>query len=164
MTIRESKVVLEPVSADKRQLLENLLQLYAYDFSEFYGDEIGESGDYGYDRLLRYYWDGQNPDPFVIRVDGNVAGFVMVKRKEFKSVDYHSIAEFFVLKKYRKSGIGTKAAEMAFSKFPGKWYVDVIQANQPARSFWEKVFNSFTGGKYVRSEDSEGKKIIFTFA
>src|SRR3990170_764680 len=119
MTTRESKVVLEPVSADKRQLLENLLQLYAYDFSEFYGDEIGESGD------------------------------------------YDSIAEFFVLKKYRKSGIGTKAAEMAFSKFPGKWYVDVIQANQPARSFWEKVFNSFTGGKYVRSEDSEGKKIIF---
>ncbi|MFZ5365925.1 MAG: hypothetical protein ACOZBZ_01390 [Patescibacteria group bacterium] len=40
------KISLEPAPDDKRRLLENLLQLYAYDFSEFTNDEISEYEDY----------------------------------------------------------------------------------------------------------------------
>lgn len=157
------KILLETASLDKRYLLENLLQLYAYDFSEFNNDEVSESGDYGFGRLLRYYWNGQNPDPYIIRVGGNIAGFVMVKKKEFSGVDYESIAEFFILKKYRKSGIGKEVAQMVFRQFSGKWYVDVIQSNHPACSFWEKVIDDFSAGKYTKSKDEEHKKMIFTF-
>ncbi|MEK7164289.1 MAG: GNAT family N-acetyltransferase [Patescibacteria group bacterium] len=156
-------IVLECASPDKRQLLENLLQLYAYDFSEFAGDEISESGDYGFSRLLRYYWKDQDSEPFIVRVNGNIAGFVMVRRKRFNGVDYQSIAEFFVLKKYRKRGVGREVAQMVFKKFPGKWYVDVIQSNLPACAFWEKVIDDFTGEKYVKSGNSKDKT-IFTFA
>ena len=157
------QIVLEIATVDKRQLLENLLQLYAYDFSEFTNDEIGELGNYDFGRLLRYYWNGQSPDPYVIKVEGNIAGFVMVKKKEFNGIDYESIAEFFILKKYRKSGIGKEVAQMVFRKFSGNWYVDVIQSNHPACSFWEKVIDDFCEGKYTKSKDKGHKKTIFTF-
>lgn len=163
MTSQDLKISLITASVDKWVLLENMLQLYAYDFSEFTNDEINEYGDYGFSRLLRYYWNEKNPDPFIVKVNDNIAGFVMVKNILIDGIEYRSIGEFFILKKYRKSGIGKRVAQMVFKKFPGKWYVDMIRSNIPACSFWEKVITDFTEGKYSSSEDKERKKMFFTF-
>jgi predicted acetyltransferase len=161
--VEAQNITLESASEDKRTLLERLLQLYAYDFSEYFKDEISESGSYGYDRLLRYYWNTDNPDPFIIRVNGNIAGFVMVKKKEFRKTNYNSIAEFFILKMYRGLGVGTKVSQMVFKRFPGRWYVDVIRASKPACLFWEKVISDVARGNYGKFESEDGKKIIFIF-
>ncbi len=158
-----SKISLITASIDKWALLESMLQLYAYDFSEFTNDDISECGDYGFGRLLRYYWNGENPDPFIIKVNDNIAGFVMVKNVEISGVEHHSVTEFFILRKYRKFGIGKEVAQMIFNKFLGKWYIDVIQLNKPACLFWERVISDYTGGKYKSSTNEEHKKAVFTF-
>lgn len=160
---QDLKISLGTAPIDKWVLLERMLQLYAYDFSEFTDDDINECGDYGFGRLLRYYWNGKNPDPFIIKVNDNIAGFVMVKNIVIDDIEHHSIAEFFILRKYRKFRIGKKVAQMVFEKFPGNWYVDVIQSNEPACLFWEKVIGDYAEGKYRRSIDEEHKKIIFIF-
>jgi len=113
--------------------------------------------------IVKILLEWKNPDPFIIKIGEKIAGFVFVKKIEKENVDYTSIAEFFVLKKYRKLGIGKAVAKMVFGKFTGKWYVDVIKSNEPACSFWEKVISDYTNGKFASSEDKEQKKKIFTF-
>ena len=58
--------------ADK-PVLSNLLQLYLYDFSEFDGSDLKPSGQYRYD-YLDSYWGEDGRHPFLVRVNGLMAG------------------------------------------------------------------------------------------
>lgn len=68
---------------------------------------------------------------------------------------FYSVAEFFVLRKYRKSGLGNEAAWALFRLFPGKWRVAVLNCNSPALLFWEKVIATFSAGQFSQV-DREG--------
>jgi predicted acetyltransferase len=160
----ESKVKLENATIDKWDLLQNLLFLYAYDFSIFTDDDVSECGNYNFGRLLRYYWNEKNPDPIIIRFDENIAGFVMLKFVDYKSEERLSIAEFFILKKYRKKGLGSFVAERIFDNHKCKWYLDVVIANKPADKFWRKVVENYTDGEYLRNTHEKESKIIYTFS
>ena len=46
------------------------------------------------------------------------------------------MAEFFVMRKYRRGGIGNEAARTLFARFPGKWQVRQERANGAATLFW----------------------------
>jgi predicted acetyltransferase len=48
----------------------------------------------------------------------------------------HALAEFFILRKYRRLGIGSQAAKLVFERFPGRWEMAVMKNNRPALSFW----------------------------
>ena len=58
------------------------------------------------------------------------------------------IAEFFVMRKYRRMGVGRTAAFAAFEQFPGHWEVSQIFQNLPAQHFWRKVIAEYTHGNY----------------
>ncbi|MBD3329752.1 GNAT family N-acetyltransferase [Candidatus Dojkabacteria bacterium] len=160
----ESKVKLESATVDKWNLLQNLLFLYAYDFSIFTDDDVSECGKYNLGRLLRYYWNNKNPDPIIIRFDENIAGFVMLKFVHYRSEERLSISEFFILKKYRKKGLGTFVAEKIFDEHKCKWYLDVVISNEPADTFWNKVISKYTKGEYLRVTNEKKSKIIYTFS
>ena len=51
----------------------------------------------------------------------------------------HAVAEFFVLRKHRRTGVGTRAAHEVFRRFPGRWEVPVASYNIPALRFWRNV-------------------------
>ena len=52
--------------------------------------------------------------------------------------DHHvfDIAEFFVLRRYRRSGVGREAAFLAWDRFPSSWTVRVAERNAGALAFW----------------------------
>ncbi len=135
---------------DQKPVLKNLLELYLYDFSEFTGDEVGEDGLYGYEPL-EYYWNEPGRHAFLVRVDGKLAGFVLVN--QYKVVpdegETHAMAEFFILRKHRKKGIGEEAARQVLDLFPGKWQVAQIVENPGATAFWRKVIGRYTRGRYT---------------
>jgi predicted acetyltransferase len=54
------------------------MQLYLYDFSEMCGDDCDERGLFEYEYLPRY-WIEPERHPFLIRVDGKLAGFALVR-------------------------------------------------------------------------------------
>jgi predicted acetyltransferase len=134
-------VELIPAAVAQAPILENLIELYAHDFSEFHPVEIGEDGRFGY-RTLPLYWSDADRHPFLIRVDGKLAGLVLVKRGEGAAWD---MAEFFVMRAYRRGGIGTQAAHDVWRKFPGPWQVRVMDSNVSGRRFWAAAIASFTG-------------------
>ena len=68
-----------PAQPDQEAILANLLELYLHDFSEFRDLELEPDGTFGY-RRLSLYWSESGRHPFLVWVEGKLAGFVLVKR------------------------------------------------------------------------------------
>jgi len=64
---------------EQEPILANLLEFYAHAFSEFHDLELGAHGRFGYSSLS-LYWAEPGRYPFLVRVDGKLAGLVLVKR------------------------------------------------------------------------------------
>lgn len=135
-----------PAPAELKPVLANLVELYAHDFSEFYAIELGEDGRFGYESLP-LYWEEPDRHPFLVKVDGKLAGFVFVKKGSgiFGNTAVWDMAEFFIVRRYRKRGVGTNVAHEIWRKFPGRWEVRVRHANSAAREFWERAISRFIG-------------------
>lgn len=129
-----------PALPDQQPVLANLLELYAHDFSEFHPIELGEDGRFGYPSLL-LYWTDPDRHPFLVRIDGRLAGLALVSGRG-SSWD---MAEFFVIRRYRRRGAGTEIAHQVWRQFPGRWEIRVMAANASAHQFWERAIAAFTG-------------------
>jgi predicted acetyltransferase len=127
-------------------VLVNLLELYIHDFSEFLSLDLGADGRFGY-RNLPLYWRESNRHQFLVRIDGQLAGFVFVKGGSEISGDagVWDMAEFFVVRRYRRRGIGTLVAHDIWRRFRGPWEIRVMEANEASRQFWERAVSAFAG-------------------
>ncbi|SEL89097.1 GNAT family N-acetyltransferase [Paenibacillus sp. OK003] len=147
-----------------KSTLRNLMELYKYDFSEYDPEDVNENGLYEY-VYLDHYWTEAGRYPFLFRVEGQLAGFALIREIESEQgTSIYQMAEFFVMKKYRKLGVGAQAAIHVFNLFPGTWKVAEMETNEPAQIFWRKVIARYTDNKYqeVREPDWEGPIQIFT--
>ena len=135
-----------PAAPDQEPILANLLELYGHDFSEFHDLELGSDGRFGY-KYLPLYWREPNRHPFLVRMDGKLAGLVLVKRGSEISVNeaVWDMVEFFVVRGYRRRGIGSDTAHQVWRRFPGMWEVRVMESNHSANQFWERAISVFAG-------------------
>jgi predicted acetyltransferase len=124
--------VLEAAYADK-PVLRRLLELYGHDFSELTDADVDEHGAYGYG-YLDQYWTEPERHPFLFRVEGHWAGLALVRAGK-----PNDMAEFFVLRKYRRHGVGRTAAREVLARFPGAWQVRQMTANAGATEFWRRA-------------------------
>ena len=157
------EIQLEQVPIERKEVLRRLIELYLYDYSEFDGADLDEGGEYGY-KYFDQYWIEASRIPLIVLVKGRIAGFALVRR--LSPVDmppYHSLAEFFILRKYRRQGVGRQVAHLAFDRFPGKWWVAQEDINSTAIRFWRRVVGDYTEGRYqeVRRDDGEGPAQVF---
>jgi predicted acetyltransferase len=63
---------------------------------------------------------------------------------------------FFILKRYRRTELGTILARHVFESHPGPWEVGQMPRNLAAQAFWRKVIASLTDGRFTEVEVSEG--------
>ena len=141
----------------EKPIMANLLNFYLHDFSEFGDDEIEAEGRFTYP-ILEQYWEDPNRYPFLIRASGVLAGFALVRilndpRASNTIID---MTEFFVLRRFRRHGVGTTAACRLWDLFVGQWEVRVMVTNVNALPFWQKTINSYTRGSY--SEEQGGTR------
>lgn len=136
-------VEVAPVRAAEASVLAGLLQLYVYDFSETLGLDVSDDG-----RYLVPQTEGR--DAFLVRVDGKVAGFALHQPTSRLTGDIgvHDMAEFFILQRYRRSGVGEQAACWLFDHFPGRWEVRQRKENARAIAFWRRVIARYTDGRF----------------
>ncbi len=137
---------LVPATADQEPIVDNLLQLYQHDFSEIISLEVDETGRFQYSGLP-LYWSEPGRFPFLAVVDGKWAGFVFIRQyvEVSDAEPLSDMTEFFVLRGFRRHGIGTRLAQLAFERFPGAWQVRVMEANAGACQFWQRAIENFTG-------------------
>jgi predicted acetyltransferase len=143
-------IEVSPASVEERPVLRHLMELYQYDFSEFDGADTSALGLYDYP-YLDHYWVEPERSPFLVRVNGSLAGFVLVARYNYLTgmKDTWVMAEFFIMRKYRHQGIGEHTARFIFNQFPGAWQVGQIVENSAAIAFWRKVISRYTSGNYT---------------
>jgi len=159
-------VLLKKVSIENKNVLKNLLELYLYDFSQFDKCDVNSHGLYGY-KYLDHYWTEPGRHPYFITVNDNLAGFAMVNDHCYlcKPGEARSVSEFFVMKKYRRIGVGYAAARKVFDLFPGKWEIVQHPENKPSMEFWEKIVSELTRGQYrkleAETEAWTGQALIF---
>ena len=147
-----------PALPEQMLVLDNLLQLYAHDFSEFHAVEMDEVGRFQYHQLP-LYWQEAGRHPFLIRVDGQWAGFVLVKQ----DAGVWDVAEFFVLRRFRRRKIGMLVAHLVWRRFAGPWTVRVMVANHTAVRFWARALAQFMG-REVAPERMDGEWWRFGFS
>lgn len=154
---------LQLAAFEQKSVLRQLLSLYKYDFTEFETDDINEHGLYEY-KYLDHYWTEAGRYPFILRVDGQIAGLALVRGIESdEKPNAYSMAEFFVMRKYRRNGVGRRAATELFDRFPGVWSVKQVQSNLPSHAFWRDVIGKYTGGHYVEIREEGWDGPVQTF-
>jgi predicted acetyltransferase len=113
---------------------------------------IGEDGRFEYDYLDRFW-----QHPYLIRSGDDLAGFALV-------IDECPVtglrpcffmAEFFVLKAYRRRGVGRYAADAILSEHRGLWHIGVIEKNEAAAKFWSSQRYGSTASRSHTHFDGE---------
>jgi len=137
-----------PVKIGEKEILRNLLEKYDYEFSQYDNRDVNDLGLYGYD-YLDCYWTEENRFPFFVKVNGKLAGFIMVNDYlESKINTNYTLSEFFIMYKYRRQGIGKYVVNNIFNKFKGKWQLKFHPKNEVSKNFWLKTIDEYTKGKY----------------
>jgi predicted acetyltransferase len=137
---------LDLVDETSMPALAALAQLYQYDFSEIEGGVTSLDGRFRYlddltDRLSHpasTAWLFRAID-LHLNVE-TLIGFAIVIPIEDGSAD-RAIDEFFILRKYRRLGVGRAAAGAIMTAAPGRWVVQGTRNNLGARTFWSQVID-----------------------
>ena len=158
-------------TAAETSVVANMMQLYIHDFSEFWFDQpqgdVEANGLYALPDNLQSYWDDPDRVALLVKLTGTIVGFAMlnVHAHSGKPVDWN-MGEFFILRKYRRAGIGTAAAQAIFANFPGRWETAVARRNVGAQIFWQRQAEDHGAfeGLDLRTTEWNGPIFRFTVA
>lgn len=147
------EITLAKNSVDK-EIIRNLNEKYFYECSFYENMKVDDLGNFGYDYLDLYFTDDDRW-AYILRVDGNVAGFAMVNKyfDDRQNLDY-AMAEFFVLRYYQGRGVGRQFAHFLFNIHKGKWQAAMHCNNKKGIAFWNKIICEYTNGDYEFKENN----------
>ena len=163
-------VVTRRARPEERPLIEGLFQFYVHDFSELYPDtavgwEFDANGRLGPYEEMESYWRDTDRAAYLIEVDGRTAGFALVNAHSHRGepID-HAMAEFFIVRQFRRSGVGHKASRSIFTANPGRWELAIAAPNAAARAFWPKaVLDTLGVGAFQAVKIQPNDRIVLSF-
>lgn len=126
-------------------LLSRMAELYSYDFSALEQLKMGPDGLFPAVKGFYEMWSDPDRYPYIFLLDSEPAGFALVRQISTGSFD---MEQFFVMKKFRRSGVGKDAAHALFRTFSGNWTVGQTSTNINAQAFWRSVIAEFTNGEF----------------
>lgn len=135
-------IMLERVNPERRDTLFRLLQYSLFEESLIDLNEMNDDALFDYPWFDAYFAETQREAYFIRAQDSRkLLGFAMVREHEDGR---HSIAEFMVIPKYRRSGIGSQAAKACFARHAGLWEVKPAYGSESAKLFWQKTIAQVT--------------------
>ena len=159
MKNKDSK--LERSSVDDKDFIKNIYQYYLHDLSEF-NDSLQHNSMGLFDNsFVDSYYSEDNLIPLKITLKNSIIGFILCSIGQ--KVDY-VIQDIFILRNYRNRGLCKLALKQLFDLYPGKFGLDVLMGNEPAKLFWEHCLEhlGINYTSYEVIEDGElGIRLIF---
>jgi len=135
------------IGPESDRLLRNLFELYIHDMAQWFDIELKADGTYSYDttKVWSKGWAA-----YVARMGGAIAGFGLIASAEewIGEQGVSDVREFFVIRRYRRNGLGRKMAETLWNQRPGEWLVRVLEENTPAVGFWRETIARYSGNRY----------------
>ncbi len=150
--------------------IQNMGRFYVYDLSRHCGLKTDHNWACPADGLyecidLKKYFIENDSHSFLVKIDEELAGFVLIDKVGLKKTTEWNIGEFYIVAKFQ----GTGVAAQVLAKFFGKWEVSAIPENTPAVKFWRKTIAKVTSGNYqedskkVDYDDDQPNRIVFSF-
>lgn len=142
-------------------IIANLMQLYVHDFSELWFDrevegELGPDGRYSEYPGLADYWTDLTREAWLFRINGLPVGFALVNTVAHSPAPVdRAVAEFFVVRKHRRRGVGLAAAHALFGTAWGVWEAAVVRRNMGALAFWRAAAESYPGVRDLVEENRD---------
>ena len=132
-------------------MLRNLFEHYLHDMSEWFEIDTKADGGYSYD-TSSIWKDGY--EAYLAKVGDSITGFALVGSADewLGKIGAHDVHEFFVLRRFRRNGMGQRMARLLWNERPGEWLVRVLEANSPAVPFWRASISSYSRGVYKEDE------------
>ncbi|HET7862839.1 MAG TPA: GNAT family N-acetyltransferase [Burkholderiaceae bacterium] len=153
MTV-ENDFAVRLASPEDRLPIRRMLELYQHDLSDIWDQDLDSHGEYGY--ALDHYWAAEGCHAFVATMAGRYAGVALVNQAVRVGVEGLWMDQFFVLRKYRRHGVGRLLARSVFESLPGRWEVGQMPQNLAAQAFWRTVIGEYTGGRFKEQEVRSG--------
>jgi len=140
-------LVISKIGPESDVLLRNLSEHYCYDMSEWFELDTGTDGRYSYDTAS--VW-AKGYDVYLAKVGDSIAGFALIGSggEWLGCIGTHDVHEFFVMRKFRRRGVGRSMATFLWNEHPGEWLVRVLEANAPAITFWRRGISIYSLGSY----------------
>ena len=132
-------VTLEKAQASELSCIENMMQFYNYELSQWYPIDFSAAGAYSIQSKAEY-WATAGVAPYLIKANGDLAGFAVVDSEVIDAGYAHNLGYFFVARRYRKQGIGLATFSTLLKLFPGAWEVYYLAKNKSAAQFWPSAF------------------------
>lgn len=138
----------------ERLPLYRMLELYQHDLSDIWDQDLDIHGEFGY--ALDRYWGRSDCWPYVFLIEGRLAGFALVDRRVRIPGDDFWMDQFFVMKKYRRQGVGRVTAAAVFDLHHGRWQIGQMPENRTAQAFWRQVIGGYTREHFVEEQLASG--------
>ncbi|WP_374347484.1 GNAT family N-acetyltransferase [Chitinimonas sp.] len=143
-------ITIRQATLAEREAVANMAELYLHDLSEFWVLDVDERGRYHYIDTDKY-WNLPQHFAYVFLVDERYAGFALVNNDVCQPGNQWWMAQFFVMRRYRRLGVARQAARTIFDAMPGRWEVGQIPSNLPAQAFWRQTIADYTGGHFEQA-------------
>ena len=128
--------------------IQNMARFYVYDRTVYMGWECPEDGMFECIDF-KHYFEDSDKKAFLVKIENELAGFVLLDQEGLIETVDCNIGEFFILAKFQGKDIALKVIESIFKMHPGKWCVAVMPENIKALKFWRKAIILASGNKFT---------------
>ena len=133
------QIELISTTPEQLPLIANLYQYYAYESSDWEQEDVETDGRfYIHQPHLQRYWQDEGWSAQLILVDGFIAGFLLIERSELPGIDALELADLFILKRYRRQGIGRALVQQVLGS-GGTWLLRFYGQDELAAAFCRQM-------------------------
>ena len=102
---------------------------------------------------------------YLITANGKLAGFALVRHTSSVGPEtgLWSMREFFIMRAYRRRGLGRTAARLVIGQHPGAWEVTETPNNLSAIEFWRTVLRTYAYQESTVDHPKSGPRPVQRF-
>lgn len=150
-----------------------MARFYVYDMAKYCGltgKEWAMPSDGLYECFdFKKYFVESNRKVYLVKVNDELAGFVLLNKAITSKKSKWSVGEFFIISRFQNRGVGFEVASKVWMGHPGGWELLVHPQNERGISFWRKCVKKFTDDVFeekiisVDFDTEEPTRIAFYF-
>lgn len=158
----DTTVELIQTGPEQAELIRNLYQFYAYESSDWEQEDVEQDGRfYIHEEHLARYWQEPQWSANLLLVDGYIAGFLLIERSELPGINALELADLFILKRYRRKGIGRALATQVLTSGEADWLVRFYDQDEASQAFWRSVLDNLPRPVQAIELDDEPQLLSF---
>jgi predicted acetyltransferase len=148
-----------PRREEDKTVIWNLFQFYCYDTSTEDECDVEESGTYSLSpKYFAQYWTLPTWSARLLRWEGAVAGFALLEDSDALPGGME-LADLFVMRRFRRHGIGREVVSYFMSERKLPWTVVVFDEAVEAKAFWSSIFKLPQFAPLRQIPDPDGRNV-----